>query len=103
GLAHSGRPYREAEEAQQWDLQRVRDHLAGYVVPRQVSREGKISVYNRNLYVGVMHGGKQVSVQYDSEQEQWLISDSAGQQLRTQPAPEISAESIRNLRITGQK
>jgi len=81
-LAHSGRPYQEADEARTWDLQRVRDHLAGYAVSRQVSREGKVSVYNRNLYVGVIHGGKQVSIQYDPEQGQWLISDSAGQQLR---------------------
>jgi hypothetical protein len=68
-----------------------------------VSREGKVSVYNRNLYVGVVHGGKQVSVQYDPEQERWLISDTAGRELRTKPAPEISAESIRNLQIMGQK
>jgi hypothetical protein len=102
-LAHSGRPYQEAAEARTWNLQRVRDHLAGYAVPRQVSREGKVSVYNRNLYVGVVHGGKQVSIQYDPEQEHWLISDSAGQQLRTQPAPEINAASIRNLQMMGRK
>jgi hypothetical protein len=29
GLAHTGRPYREADEARAWGLQRVRDHLAG--------------------------------------------------------------------------
>jgi hypothetical protein len=103
GLAHSGRPYRQAEEAARWDLSRVREHLAGYAVARQVSREGKVSVYNRNLYVGVIHGGKQVSVQYDPDQQQWLISDNAGRQLRTQPAPEISAQAIRNLQIMGQK
>jgi hypothetical protein len=103
GLREVRRPYCEADEAKSWNLQRVRDHLAGYAVPRQVSREGKVSVYNRNLYVGVVHAGKQVSIQYDPEQELWLISDNAGQQLRTKPAPEINAESIRNLHITGQK
>jgi transposase InsO family protein len=35
GLAHSGRLYQEADEARLWNLQRVRDHLAGYAVPRQ--------------------------------------------------------------------
>jgi transposase InsO family protein len=29
GLAHSGRPYREGDEAGVWRLGRVRDHLAG--------------------------------------------------------------------------
>ena len=46
---------------------------------------------------------KQVSVQYDPEEGQWLISDRSGQQLRTQPAPEINAEAIRSLRVMGQK
>jgi hypothetical protein len=103
GLAHSGRCYAAADEAYQWDLQRVRDHLAGYAVPRQVDCQGKVSVYNRNLYVGVVHASKQVCVQYDPEQEHWLVSDAAGRELRTKPAPEISAESIRNLQVMGQK
>jgi hypothetical protein len=103
GLAHTGRPYRKGDEAQRWSLARVRDHLAGYAVPRQVDRQGKVSVYNRNLYVGVVHGGKQVCIQFDPDQGHWLISDRAGQQLRTLPAPEISAASIRSLRMAGQK
>jgi hypothetical protein len=103
GLAHSGRPYREADEAGAWCLERVRAHLAGYAVPRRVDGQGKVSVYNRNLYVGVMHGRQQVCVQFDPDQGHWLISDSAGRQLRTQPAPEISAESIRGLRLAGRK
>ncbi len=103
GLVHSGRPYREADEEAVWDLQRVCEHLAGYAVPRRVDRQGKVSVYNRNLYVGVVHGGKPVAVQFDPEARHWLISDSAGRQLRTQPAPEISAASIRGLQLPGRK
>jgi hypothetical protein len=103
GLAHSGRPYQETEEAATWSLERVRDHLAGYVVPRRVDRQGKVSVYNRNLYVGVVHGGKAVCVQYDPEQGQWLISDREGRELRALPAAEINAEAIRGLRLTGRK
>lgn len=103
GLAHSGRPYQEVDEDRVWSLQRVREHLAEYAVPRQVDRQGKVSVYNRNLYVGVVHGGKPVCIQFDPGQGCWLISDSAGQQLRTQPAPEISATSIRSLQMVGQK
>ncbi len=102
GLAYSGR-YREGDEARVWSLQRVCDHLAEYAVARQVDRQGKVSVYNRNLYVGVVHGGKQVCVQFDPEQKQWLIRDSTGQQLRTQPAPEISVRAIRSLQMVGQK
>jgi hypothetical protein len=102
-LAHSGCCYSAAGEADMWDLQRVREHLAGYAVPRQVDNQGKVSVYNRNLYVGTAHAGKRVYVQYDPEQQAWVISDIAGPELRTKPAPEISAESIRNLQIMGHK
>lgn len=103
GLAHTGHPYREADEARVWSLERVREHLAEYAVPRQVDRQGKVSVYNRNLYVGVVHGGKPVCVQFDPEQAHWLISDSAGRQLRSLPAPEINAESICSLQMAGPK
>ena len=49
-------------------------------------------------------GGRGKSLNsYNPEQKQWLISDNAGRQLRTQPAPEISAESIRSLRLVGPK
>jgi hypothetical protein len=103
GLAHSGRRYAEADEGRTWDLGRVPEHLAGYVVSRRVDRQGKVSVYNRHLYVGSRHGGKQVCVQFDPEQRQWLISDSAGRQLRTLPAPEINAQSIGALQVMGPK
>jgi hypothetical protein len=102
-LRHSGRPYREAGEARRWSLGRVREHLAGYAVPRRVDRQGKVSVYNRNLYVGVVHGGREVWVQFDPEQGHWLIHDRGGVQLRALPAPEISAASIRGLRLAGRK
>jgi transposase InsO family protein len=102
-LAHSGRAYREADEAGAWCLGRVRDHLAECAVPRRVDSQGKVSIYNRNLYVGVMYAGRDVWVQFDPGRGEWLINDGAGQQLRTQPAPEIGAESIRGLRLSGRK
>jgi hypothetical protein len=102
-LAHTGRPYREVDEADAWCLRRVRDHLAEYAVPRRVDSQGKVSVYNRNLYVGALHRGRDVWVQFDPDRSEWLISDNAGQQLRTLPAPEISAEPIRGLQLAGRK
>lgn len=103
GLRHSGRPYRPEDEAGAWSLARVREHLAGYAVPRRVDSQGKVSVYNRNLYVGVVHKGQEVWLQFDPEQGCWLISDGEGRQLRTVPAPEINAESICALRLAGRK
>jgi hypothetical protein len=103
GLAHSGRLYREADEEQLWRMERVREHLAGYAQPRQVDQQGRVSVYNRNVYVGVLQRGQQVWVQYDPNVGQWLFSDAAGRQVRTQPAPEIDATAIRTLQMAGPK
>jgi hypothetical protein len=96
-LARGGRPYRPDDEAGSWDLGRVREHLGGYLVPRRVDGQGKVSVYNRNLYVGTLHRGKDVWVMYDAEQASWLVSDTAGCQLRVVPAPEIATETICGL------
>jgi hypothetical protein len=103
GLAHSGRRYRAAGEARAWSLDRGRARLAEYAVPRQVDSQGKVSVYNRNVYVGVVHQGQPVWVQFDPEQGQWLISDRAGRQLRSVAAPEISPAAIRGLQRGARK
>ena len=96
-------PYREADEAGAWCLGRVRDHLAEWAVPRRVDSQGKVSIYNRNIYVGVLYAGRDVWVQFDPGHGEWLINDGGGQQLRARPAPEIDAESIRGLRLSGRK
>lgn len=98
-LARGGRPYRAGDEARRWDLGRVQAHLGGYLVPRRVDLQGKVSVYNRNLYVGTLHRGRDVWVMYDAEQASWLISDTAGQQVRVLPAAEIATATIRGLRL----
>lgn len=103
GLAHSGRPYREAEEDGVWNLQRARDQLAGLAAARRVDSQGKISIYNKNLYVGSRLASQRVWVQFDPELGEWLITNDAGQQLRTRPAPEISEESLRGPCLTGRE
>jgi hypothetical protein len=102
-LRHSGRPYAAAQEEAQWRLQRVVEHLAGYAVPRRVDRTGQVSLYDRNYYVGVLHRGQQVYVQFDPQQRQWLFSDRQGQCLRNQPAVGIEASTIRALQRAGAK
>jgi hypothetical protein len=52
GLAHSGRGYDPAREAEVWALARVLEDLAGYVVRRKVDPQGKVRVYNHPRFVG---------------------------------------------------
>jgi hypothetical protein len=96
-LAHSGRPYRAADEARQWCLARVLDHLGSYAVVRRVDCSGKVSLYDRLRYVGVAHAGRRVSVLFDPERCEWVFVDEAGRQVRSQVADEMQAGHIRRL------
>jgi hypothetical protein len=102
-LRHSGRAYGVADEKSGWDLQRVLGHLSGYAVTRRVDRTGQVSLYNRNYYVGIKHKGTTVCVMFDPQSREWLFTDEAGRQVRSQPAREISAEQIRTLNPAGGK
>jgi len=103
GLAHSGRAYSRAWERSHWSLEAVAKHLAGYAVPRRVSRTGTVSLYNRNHYVGIIHQGKDVYAMLDPEVREWVFADEDGRQLRRKAAPEISRETIIGLRVTHRR
>jgi hypothetical protein len=103
GLAHSGRRYRRAWERRHWDQQRVLDHLAGYVVPRRVDKNGDVSLYHRPHYVGCMHRGKDIYVMVDPHRAEWVFVDAQGQQLRNQAALELATERICSLTVTNRR
>ena len=100
GLAHSGREYTRGWEEVHWSLERVKEGLAGYAVRRRVDSCGKISVYNRRYYVGVMHRFKTIYVMFDPERTEWVVADEEGRQLSRQPAVTINRGDIMNLRVS---
>jgi hypothetical protein len=97
GLEHSGRAYDASREEACWSMDRARDLLAGYVVPRRVDRKGMASVYGRNYYVGKAYAERVVHVRYDPQQRSWLFQDDRGHQLNRHEAKEIDAANIREL------
>jgi hypothetical protein len=99
GLRHSGRTYSTSWEQRHWDWQRVLDHLSGYAVPRKVDCCGKTGLYSGKVYVGVMHKGSNVYVQFDPDRIEWVVSDRQGQQLRTIPATDMTPRNVRLLRL----
>jgi transposase InsO family protein len=103
GLRHSGRPYQPAWERRHWDHRRVLEHLAGYVVPRRVDKNGDVSLYHRPHYVGSMHRGKALYVMVDPQRVEWVFVDRDGRQLRSQPADELHARRIRGLTVTNRR
>lgn len=103
GLEHSGRPYDRSQEEGLSSVERSRDHLAGFVVPRRVDQSGTASVYGRNYYVGKAYAGQFVYVRYDPQAQLWLFQDEAGHQLNRREASEISAANLRAMTVTNRR
>jgi hypothetical protein len=99
-LAHSGRPYTAEWEEADWSLELVAEGLAGYAVRRRVDASGRISLYNRNHYVGSIHKRKDVYVMFDPETYEWVVADNEGRQLSRQPANHINREDIMKLTVS---
>jgi hypothetical protein len=101
-LRQARRPYRSAWEQGAWDLRRAQEYLAEFVGVRQATKQGQVSIYARRVSVGAGHRGKPVVVQYDANEQVWLLSDTAGRLLREVAAPEISRERILALDISAK-
>ncbi len=102
-LKHSPRPYSRAWEREHWNHALVLEHLSEYLVTRCVDHGGKISIYNREYYVGKQHQGEAVSVMLDPQTVQWVILDEEGRQLRAHAAEQLTAERIVALDVTRRR
>jgi hypothetical protein len=100
GLKHSGRAYEPEQEAALWDLGRVLNHLAGYVLVRRVDGSGTISMYNRNRYLSKALKGQDVYVTLDPIAVEWVYSSRDGVCYHRQKAEELTAERIRHLEVS---
>jgi len=102
-LKYSGRAYSRRWERTHWCLDLVLEHLAGYAVPRKVDKSGTVSLYNRNHYVGKLHAGKTVFVTLDPLRREWIFREERGNQLRAQPAEQITRRRIETLTVTSRR
>lgn len=102
-LQHSGRAYSRRWEQRNWDLSKVLDLVSQQVVRRHVDASGSISLYHRTRYVGKPQIGKYVYVSLDPTGPTWVFADEGGNEVRTHPADELTAERIRNLSVTCRK
>ncbi|WP_074304738.1 DDE-type integrase/transposase/recombinase [Singulisphaera sp. GP187] len=101
-LASSGREFTPAWERDNWSLESVNRHLANSTGRRWAGATGYISVYNRNLYIGILDKNKHVYVNFDPLACEWVIADTEGRQLSRQVASEISRERIMGLAVTNK-
>ena len=103
GLAHSGRPYTQEGEARLWQWSRVTADLVGRVVMRRVSRNGMVSLYNHDHYVGNAHRNKNVDATFDPQTNEWVFADAQGRELRHKQAQQITPERVMALDITDRR
>jgi hypothetical protein len=102
-LKHSGRRYDHMWERHHWMLALVLEHLAQYLVSRQVDHAGHVSIYNQNYYVGKQHYGEIVSIMLDPQARAWVILDAEGRELRTHPAEQLARQRIVSLHVTHRR
>jgi hypothetical protein len=93
-LRHSGQHYDLTWERRTWSLTLAEQYLAEFVAIRKVSSSGHICVYDANQYIGVQLKGEHVQVQYDPDQNQWIVSNKEGREIRRLLAPEINRENL---------
>jgi hypothetical protein len=68
-----------------------------------VSRSEKISVYNKNYHVGIIHCGKIAYLIFDPDSIEWVVSDEEGRQLSRKRSEEFSRENIVAFRVTHRR
>ena len=102
-LAHSGRSYETAREAQMWDIKRVHYRLSQGIWARKVDKVGYISLYNYAYSVGRPYQGQTVYVQFDGETGEWVVRDGQGNEIKRFQARGIETDAIRHLSVSRVK
>lgn len=103
GLRHSGQTYNPKEELGRWDIKRVLEQLKGHVAIRRVDLSGKVSLYNKNRYVGQALRGKYVYVTLDPIELEWVFSSQEGVCYHHLKAEELTPERVIGLEVTHRR
>ncbi len=74
--------------------------MGAYRVPRQVDRQGKLSVYNRGYSVGVAWSGRTVWVGFDPLTGDWTFQEEQGLEIRRQVAEELMGEAVTAMQVS---
>lgn len=100
GLRHSGRAYDPAAEEACWSRPGAWGVLGAVAVPRRVSPQGKVSLYERPLHVGVGWAGRTVWVGFDDQAGRWTVQDERGMEIRRAEPVNLDERSIRELDVS---
>lgn len=93
-LGQNSRSYRAAAEAEQFDLDAVKAHLAQGRWPRRASKIGQITLYGRPYRLGRRWAGQQVWFQFDPATTEWVVLTEDGQEIRRHAAAQVTTARI---------
>jgi hypothetical protein len=96
-LRHSGRTYSQKWEKDNWDFNAALLRLECFAVSRRVSKQGRVSLYDRPYGVGMSLADEEVLVQFSAGRMEWIVSDRRDCQVRLIPASTITRENIVTL------
>jgi hypothetical protein len=102
-LRFSGRAYSASWEGMFWDLQAALQVLAGRVVSRKVSKDGKVSLYDWGYSVGRAYQGEMLQVSFDAQTQEWIFRRRPQEEVRRHRAHELTAERIIGLRVSRER
>lgn len=88
------RRYVPEEEAMLFDLKRVDAYLSQWEWRRTVDSMGKISLANRNFYVGKTYRGQVMRIRFDMESREMVCSQAGGAPIARLTMHEISQDYI---------
>jgi transposase InsO family protein len=102
-LQQKDRPYSKEWEKQNWNLERVLEHMAKAYALRRVDSKGQVSIYGRNHYIGERYRGREIYVFLDPVDREWVFATAEGLQVRRKAAEELVHERILNLQVTNRR
>jgi hypothetical protein len=80
-----------------FDEKKAHAHLALAVMPRKVSTNGTIAIYNKIFSVGTSHKRKIVLVKFNPVDIGWLVIEQTGIICKTLPDPRFARNNLINL------
>lgn len=98
-LMHQPRPYLSTQDAQMWSLQKVLDYLASFRFQRKVEVNGRITLLNREYFLGRAFKRQTVAVQMDAQTQQWVIYDEYGQEIARHDPKDLTYETIFDMTL----
>jgi hypothetical protein len=101
-LARPRHVYRREDEERTWDFGLAQSYLGAAVARRRVDVRGRVSVYAQSYYIGVMHRGQDVFVQYDPQAGEWVFADRGGAQLCRHQAEQITRARLLALVVSAK-